>query len=112
MPKASGKVNFKAMSLNEMLVQVSGVPLPQTLTAVASVHELDCCIDNCPNKAEHWHHIKHRKRIKGTDRQRQIAAYTAKQIPVCKKHHVLIHNGKYDGPSLRKMKGYVPNDFE
>lgn len=36
----------------------------------------------------------------------------AKQIPICKRHHNLIHLGKYDGPSLRKLKGFTPEDFE
>lgn len=112
MPKPSGCVNFKSQNLNEMLVQVTGVSLPQSLRAIGSIHELKCCIPNCPNQAEHWHHVKHRKKIKGHDRKRLITAYTAKQIPICKEHHVNIDKGKYDGPSLRKMKGYVPNDFE
>jgi hypothetical protein len=37
---------------------------------------------------------------------------TAKQIPVCAQHHHLIHSGKYDGPSLRKMKGYTLSNFD
>ena len=44
--------------------------------------------------------------------QRKISAYTAKQIPLCLFHHNQVHSGKYDGPSLRKLKGYVPADFE
>ena len=53
-----------------------------------------------------------KKKIKGTERKKIITAYTAKQIPVCKAHHTLIHNGKYDGPSLKKLRGYTPNDFK
>ena len=34
----------------------------------------------------------------------------ANQIPVCREHHIEIHNGKYDGPSLRKIKGYQIED--
>jgi hypothetical protein len=78
---------------------------------VCSASELDCCIPNCPNKASDWHHIKHRKKYKGSNYTNKLLSYTAKQIPVCKIHHQLIHSGKYDGPSLRKMKGFVPQDF-
>jgi len=56
--------------------------------------------------------VKHRKRIKGSHSQRAIYAYTAKQIPLCKNHHLLVHAGKYDGPSLRKLPGYTPSDFD
>ena len=41
----------------------------------------------------------------------QVALF-AKQIPVCKKHHVMIHNGQYNGPSLIKLKGYVVGDWD
>jgi hypothetical protein len=86
--------------------------LPITLTAVCSASELDCAIPNCTLKASEWHHIKHRKRIKGNQRQKSLYAYTAKQIPLCKSHHLLVHSGKYDGPSLRKLPGYTPSDFD
>jgi hypothetical protein len=39
-----------------------------------------------------WHHVRHQKKIKGTGRKKIITTYTAKQIPVCKVHHTLIHN--------------------
>jgi group II intron reverse transcriptase/maturase len=91
----------------------SGRIVPKTLHEMQSASELMCHIPNCPNKAEAWHHIKHRKRAKITSssKQRQIALF-AKQIPVCKKHHVMIHNGQYNGPSLSKLKGYVVGDWD
>ena len=98
--------------LENVLVVPTGVPIPQTLSVVCSAKDLPCAIPNCPNSASEWHHIKHRKRIKGSELQKKITAYTAKQIAVCVKHHQLIHNGKYDGPSLRKLKGYTPSDFD
>jgi hypothetical protein len=82
------------------------------LTAIVSAKELSCSITNCGRMAEEWHHIRHRKKIKGDDKQRKISAYTAKQIPLCLFHHNQVHSGKYDGPSLRKLKGYVPADFD
>jgi group II intron reverse transcriptase/maturase len=111
-PTSDGKIKFANGNLNYMLVVVKGSPLPITLTAVSSASELDCAIPNCTLKASEWHHIKHRKRIKGSHRQRSIYAYTAKQIPLCKNHHLLVHTGKYDGPSLRKLPGYTPSDFD
>jgi hypothetical protein len=59
-----------------------------------------------------WHHVRHQKKIKGTGRKKIITTYTAKQIPVCKVHHTLIHNGKYDGPSLKKLKSFTKSGFE
>jgi len=105
------KIKFGNGRLNDMLVNPKGVPLPITLSAVISASGLDCAIPNCTLKAKEWHHVKHRKRIKGNHRLKSINAYTTKQIPLCGNHHLLIHNGKYDGPSIRKLRGYTPTDF-
>ncbi|NNE32679.1 MAG: hypothetical protein HKN40_09940 [Winogradskyella sp.] len=96
----------------DILPIIQGVPVPRSLNIVCSASELPCAVPGCPNQAEHWHHVKHQKKVKGKDRQKIVLALTAKQIPVCKSHHHLIHSGKYDGPSLRKMKGYTPSDFD
>lgn len=90
-----------------------GRVVPKTLYEMQSVSELMCHIPNCPNKAEAWHHVKHRKKAKisSASKQNQVALF-AKQIPVCKKHHVMIHNGQYNGPSLIKLKGYVAGDWD
>ena len=114
MPKAQ-KVKWHDSAkgqLENVLVVPSGVSIPQTLSVVCTAKDLPCAIPNCPNRASEWHHIKHRKRVKGTELQKKITAYTAKQIVVCTKHNQLIHNGKYNGPSLRKLKGYTPSDFD
>lgn len=95
----------------DILSVIQGVPVPKSLNIICSASELPCAVPGCPNQAEHWHHVKHQKKIKGKDRQKIVLALTAKQIPVCRAHHYLIHSGKYDGPSLRKMKGYTPSDF-
>ncbi len=87
--------------------------VPKTLYEMQSASELMCHIPNCPNKAEAWHHVKHRKKSKITSASKQMqVALFAKQIPVCKKHHVMIHNGQYNGPSLIKLKGYVVGDWD
>lgn len=111
-PKSDRKMYFRKGDINKMLVNVEGIPIPTTLTAVASASELECSIPNCTLRASEWHHIKHRKKYKGSSRQKSISAYFAKQIPLCINHHNLIHSGKYDGPSLRKLPGYTPSDFE
>lgn len=98
-------------NMYDLSLKVQGRTIPSTLHAVCNASELNCAIPNCTNKANDWHHIKHKKRYKGTDMQRKLLSYTAKQIPICKAHHNLIHSGKYDGPSLRKIQGYVPEDF-
>lgn len=96
----------------DVLPVIQGVPVPKSLNIICSASELPCAVPGCPNQAEHWHHVKHQKKIKGKDHQKHVLALTAKQIPICKPHHHLIHSGKYDGPSLRKMKGYTPSDFD
>jgi retron-type reverse transcriptase len=107
-----GEHKFKDGELNYMLIIPKSVPLPRTLSSVASAKELGCAIPNCTQKAKEWHHVKHRKRIKGNSIQRSINAYLAKQIPLCADHHHLVHNGKYDGPSIRKLPGYTPSNFD
>ena len=111
-PLSGGKIKFANGNVDHMMVVPKGSPLPVTLTAVCSASELDCAIPNCTLKASEWHHVKHRKRIKGNQTQKSLYAYTAKQIPLCKNHHLLVHSGKYDGPSIRKLPGYTPNDFD
>ena len=107
-----GEHKFKNGELNYMLVVPKGVPLPITLAAICSAEELDCAIPNCTQKAKEWYHVRYRKRIKGNSTQRSITAYLAKQIPLCADHHYLVHNSKYDGPSIRKLPGYIPSNFD
>ena len=97
--------------MNDIFPKIQGRTIPSTLHAVCSASELKCSIPNCPNQSSDWHHIKHRKKYSGNDFKKKLLSYTAKQIPVCKLHHNLIHSGKYDGPSLRKLQGFIPEDF-
>ena len=101
-------------NLNELLFNANpkGFPLPKTLSGIVSVSELDCCIPKCPNKASQWHHVINRKRNKRRSSSKAfVAAYGSKQIPVCLAHNVLITNGRYDGPSLRKILGFNSTNF-
>jgi group II intron reverse transcriptase/maturase len=97
----------------EAALLLPGNLIPKTLHSLQSASELECSIPNCPNKAEEWHHIKHRRnaKINSGAKQRQVAMFS-KQIPVCKKHHDLIHSGKYNGPSLNKIKGFTAGDWD
>ncbi len=111
-PKSDGKISFKKGDISKMLIKVEGVSIPTTLTAIASASELDCAVPNCTLRASEWHYLKHRKKYKGSSRKKSISTYFAKQIPLCTNHHKLIDAGKYDGPSLRKLPGYAPSDFQ
>jgi group II intron reverse transcriptase/maturase len=86
--------------------KVVGFPAPSTMTLTRTAKELKCAVPECIEQAEHWHHIKHRRKVEGTGIERIHVQASARQIPVCVKHHQTIHSGKYDGPSLKKIKGY------
>jgi RNA-directed DNA polymerase len=106
---------WKSENLSELLSNADpkGSSLPKTLSGIVSASELDCCIPKCPNKASQWHHVSNRKRNKRrSSSEALVAAYGSKQIPVCLAHHILITNGKYDGPSLRKMLGFNSTNFD
>lgn len=89
-----------------------GFPMGQTAGIIQKASDLMCSIKGCNNPASEWHHIKHRKKIGGAGVKRKIVLVSAKQIPVCKFHHNQIHNGSYDGESLKKIKGYIVDNFE
>jgi hypothetical protein len=111
--RVSWNISSKSYTkISDVLPIIQGAPVPRSLNIMCSASELPCSVPNCPNQAEHWHHVKHQKKVKVKDRQKTILALTAKQIPVCTLHHKLIHSGKYDGPSLRKMLGYTLSDFD
>lgn len=96
----------------EKTLELPGNSVPKTLHDLKSANDLMCHIPNCPNQADHWHHVKHRRKLKiKTMVAQRIAALMAKQIPVCKEHHKLIHCGKYNGPSLATLKGYNLEDL-
>jgi hypothetical protein len=85
----------------------TGATFPKSLSGIISAKELPCSIPHCPNMAEEWHHITPRKRLKRKNRKQALfVAYGSRQIPVCSAHHKLITNGKYDGPSLRKLPSF------
>lgn len=89
-----------------------GPSVPTRLNSICSVGELECAIPNCTLIACRWYYIKHRKGSKRFQPKKAILSYFAKQIPLCKSHYKLIHVGLYDGPSLRKLPGYIPRDFD
>jgi group II intron reverse transcriptase/maturase len=65
---------------------------------------LPCCI--CGSESSDMHHLRHLRKggktvVKGFNRI--MARINRKQIPVCKPCHVAIHNGEYDGMSLKEL---------
>lgn len=98
--------------LNTLLDSSFSVPIFERLNIVCSLEDLLCAIPNCPNNAKEWYYIKHRKWVKGVELQKKISLFVGKKIAVCKKHYWLIENGNYDGPSLKKLRGYVPSNFD
>lgn len=52
------------------------------------------------------HHIKPIRRSDKSDRSR----VERKQIPVCKKCHIRIHRGGYDGISLNELRKEIPDE--
>lgn len=119
-PTLSGGGRFKTKTVNSTFpssilhaMDVAGRYLPKTLSTITPGSSLPCSIPNCLNKAEHWHHIKHRRKAnKHNATSLTNLALFAKQIPICKAHHTAIHNGTYNGPSLRSLKGYAFEDVE
>ena len=101
------KGNMK--NINQLTREATiGFPHPVSRSVVNEARQLECSIPKCNKQAQHWHHIKHKRKVGGTGIQRKIVLVNAKQIAVCHEHHVSIHAGKYDGPSLRKLQGYSP----
>lgn len=68
----------------------------------------NCAICDSPNQVE-MHHVRHiRKRgqrLNGFNLY--MAAINRKQVPVCRKCHRDIHNGKYDGASLATIEAQI-----
>lgn len=122
-PSLSGGGRFKKKATNFAFpssilhaMDVAGNYLPKTLSSIMPASEINCSIPNCLNQADHWHHINHRRKANkknqsSSKNQIDLALY-AKQIPVCKNHHQAIHNGTYNGPALRSLKGYSIEDIE
>jgi hypothetical protein len=63
-----------------------------------------CCICGDGNGIA-MHHVRHIRKMdsKAQGFTRVMAALNRKQIPVCRQCHAKIHQGKYDGLSLREL---------
>lgn len=97
--------------LTDLLTIPAGVVATEISNPICSVRNCFCSIPNCLNTAIEWYTIKHRKIIKSHKAQKKSNAYIVKWIPICLKHYLSIYSGKYDGPSLRKLRGYILNTF-
>jgi len=114
-PKIQGG-HWRSGNLEEAVdFRPSGLGIATTFDLVASADERACVIQGCGQKASHWHHIRHRAHVKGkrqlTNRLGNQLVWSS-QIPVCTKHHQLIHAGKYDGPALRSLPDQYTLDSE
>jgi group II intron reverse transcriptase/maturase len=106
------------MKPNGRTAQFFNQPMKQVKKAKRSTADIDALptwwprktksrlLDNCAicgnQENVEMHHVRHiRKRGKSVQGfTLYMAAINRKQVPVCRKCHREIHNGKYDGPSL------------
>lgn len=103
----------KYSNTNDILPTIQKVAVPRSLGIICSASELSCAVPNCLNKAKRWYQGKHQKKPKVKNHlEILILSSTAKQIPICTPHYHLIHSGKYNGPSLRKIKGYTFSNLD
>lgn len=74
--------------------------------------KLTCAIPNCPNIAKIWYNAKQKERKKKLFfLRKRKGSVVFKQIIICVKHQTLINKGKYNGPSLKKIRGYTFNNL-
>ena len=68
------------------------------------LREKNCCICGSTDRIQ-MHHVKHIKRrgVKYVGFDKLMGRINRKQIPVCHKFHVSIHNGSYDGLDLKRL---------
>lgn len=69
-----------------------------------------CAICGSIDKIE-MHHVKHIKKMNKdlTVGEKSMASLNRKQIPVCRVCHMDIHNGTYDGKSLKEIIKFLLN---
>jgi group II intron reverse transcriptase/maturase len=103
----------QAHFFNQPLIQVKTMqwgmqdpdPLPVWYPRTTQTRLMDACAICGSSRKVEMHHVRHiRKRgqhIQGFTLY--MAAINRKQVPVCKKCHGEIHNGKYDGKSLSEI---------
>ena len=110
---ANTGTRWSAGDINEVTrKRIIGFAYPKTMVLVSRAQDLLCAIPDCDSQAEQWHHIKHRRKVKGEGWGHARVVATARQIPVCKHHHRQIHAGKYDGISLKNLKAYEDDSEE
>lgn len=57
----------------------------------------------CGNGPAEMHHVRHIKHIKAKGLGRIMTTLNRRQIPLCRPCHLLVHNGEYNGASLKKF---------
>lgn len=86
----------------------SNTPFRETKINLRSAYKLKthCAVCKTPHETENpiqLHHVKHVKKGKISGFTQIMRQLNRKTIPVCKRCHVKIHNGTYDGISLRNI---------
>ena len=64
----------------------------------------------CGDPTAEMHHVQHVRKVLQKKKPGSYNAYleamrlvNRKTLPVCKRHHQMIHSGEYDGKSLRSL---------
>lgn len=97
-------------NLTNLLTMSNIISKSKNSSILQTVEEISCSVTNCPNKATEWYFVKHSKVNRKLSKK--LETYISKKISVCNKHYLLIRSGKYDGPSLKKLKGYIFQNFD
>nr|UBY46107.1 hypothetical protein [Porphyridium purpureum]UBY46134.1 hypothetical protein [Porphyridium purpureum] len=77
----------------------------KTLNIVCTASNLICGIPECQNIAYSWYNFIIREKSSKSNLNPR-ATRTASKIPICRSHNESIQIGKYDGPSLKRLKAY------
>jgi RNA-directed DNA polymerase len=111
----SGRWQANKTGVLEILMntlKAKGIYWPMTSSNIVTKKKETCSIPNCPNLAEVWHTVKYKKKYKKELEslikfEVEKTDLYSKRIPVCEKHHFQISSGRYGGPSLKKLSGYL-----
>ena len=104
-PKGANFVKLSYKSTGEFRIKASPVMTGlYALKSLATLYDMRCIVCDSQENIE-MHHVKHirksNKKAKGFTQL--MSKLNRKQIPVCSNYHVQIHNGKYDGISLKDL---------
>lgn len=102
-------INFETPDLTRKSMLFLGAskfvdPFTNIYWKVSTINSLEKPCASCGSTDNiEMHHLKHIKTInvKLNDFDKKLASINRKQIPLCRKCHVSVHQGKYIGPGLK-----------